>query len=120
MLSGLQKYYDPRHVARINREVTAMGGSANIITVPTRSLESIFDEHDVKHVHYLSIDTEGAEFAVIKSINFDKVFIDVIDFENNYGDTCHPIIEYLMRRNYRLLKYGSDIFMIHTNSQFRK
>ena len=29
----------------------------------------------------MSVDVEGAEFAVIKSINFDKVFIDVISFE---------------------------------------
>jgi hypothetical protein len=36
--------------------------------------------HNISHIHYLSIDVEGAEFEVIKSINFDKVFIDVIGF----------------------------------------
>jgi FkbM family methyltransferase len=120
MLSGLQKYYDPRHKARLDYEVSKYNGSATIINVKTRSLESIFNEHNVKHVHYMSIDTEGAEFAVIKSINFDKVFIDVIEFENNYRDASTPIINYLIEKNYRLLEYGADIFMIHNSSQFNR
>ena len=41
---------------------------------------------------------EGVEFEVIKSINFDKVFIDVIAFENNYIDKSIPIINYLFKK----------------------
>ena len=38
---------------------------------------------------YLSIYVEGTEFSVIKSIDFDKVFIHVISFENNYNDKTY-------------------------------
>ena len=72
---------------------------------------------NVKHVNYLSIDVEGAEFSVIKSIDFDKVFIDVIEFENNYDDIL-PIIEYLVKKGYVLLHKSHDIFMINENSIF--
>ena len=70
-------------------------------------------------MNYLSIDVEGAEFAVIKSIDFDSVFIDVIGFENNYNDTSIPIVEYLSAKGYNLLYTSMDIFMIHKNSKFK-
>ncbi len=95
MISGLKDHYDPRHFNRLNRENIQMGSSTEIINVNTRRIESICDEYNVKHINYLSIDVEGAEFDVIKSINFDKVFIDVIGFENNYDDVSIPIIKYL-------------------------
>lgn len=118
MLSGIVDNLDPRHVARINREIHIMGGSSNTVIVPSKRIETICDEHNIKHVHYLSIDVEGGEFNVIKSINFDKVFIDIIDFENNYNDVSAPIIEYLKNKGYSILKYADDIFMIHKDSQF--
>ena len=33
------------------------------------------------HVDYLSIDTEGGEPEILKSIDYDKFAIDVIDVE---------------------------------------
>jgi FkbM family methyltransferase len=119
MISGLKAHYDPRHAARLNRELAAHNGSSHVIVVPTRTLASIFDEHAISRVNYLSIDVEGAEFSVIRSINFDKVFIDVIGFENNYRDTSIPIITYLQTKGYAMLNHRSqDIFMIHRDSQF--
>ena len=61
---------------------------------------------------------EGAEFEVIRSIHFDKVFIDVIGFENNYNDSSDPIIRYLVDKNYVVIRVSTDIFMIHRDSVF--
>lgn len=118
MLSGLKDCYDPRHFQRLNKEINRDGGYYNVISVETKKLEDICDEYKINHVHYLSIDVEGAEFEVIKSINFDKVFIDVIEFENNYKDTYGKIVDYLKEKGYVLLIVSSDIFMIHSNSTF--
>jgi FkbM family methyltransferase len=119
MLSGLKECYDSRHLDRINRENTHIGGKSTIIQVPTLRLETVFNTHKIKHVHYLSIDVEGAEFSVIKSINFDTVYIDVIGFENNYTDVSRDIMAYLQSKGFRLLASGTDIFMINRTSQFR-
>ena len=81
-------------------------------------MENIFDENNLTHINYLSIDVEGAEFEVIKSINFDKIFIDVIAFENNYDDKSIPIVEYLGGKGYIFIYKIIDIFMIHVNSKF--
>lgn len=118
MLSGLKNQYDPRHFNRLDRENKHHGSSTEIINVPTKKLETICDENNITHVHYLSIDVEGAEFEVIKSINFDKVFIDVIEFENNYSDKSVEIVEYLESKNYSVIHQSMDIFMKHRDSQF--
>lgn len=118
MISGIKDTFDSRHLQRLQRENKQNGSSTTVIKVNTRKLETIFDTHHISTVNYLSIDVEGAEFEVIKSINFDKVFIDVIGFENNYPDTSNPIITYLENKNYVVMHQSLDIFMINNRSMF--
>jgi FkbM family methyltransferase len=119
MLSGIKDTFDKRHLNRLEYENKQMGSTTEVVKVNTKKLETIFDENNVSHVNYLSIDVEGGEFEVILSINFDKVFIDVIGFENNYNDTSIPIIKYLQTKNFVLINYKSyDIFMINEKSTF--
>lgn len=118
MLSGIIDNYDKRHLERLKNENIEHLGNTHIIKVNTKKLETIFDESKMTHINYLSIDVEGAEFEVIKSINFDKVFIDVIGFENNYMETSIPIIKYLENKGFELDKIATDIFMINHKSQF--
>jgi len=120
MLSGIKNTYDKRHFNRLQKELEEFGGNSKIINVKTKKLETIFKENNYSHVNYLSIDVEGAEFEVIKSINFEKVFIDVISFENNYKDTSIPIISYLKNKNFEIIKNTHDIIMINKKSQFYK
>jgi FkbM family methyltransferase len=118
VISGIKNFYDFRHFQRLINENNIYNSTTQIINVTTKRLETIFDEYKISHVNYLSIDVEGAEFEVIKSINFDKVFIDVIGFENNYHDKSIPIINYLIDNNFYILQFSADIFMIHKNSKF--
>jgi len=121
MISGIKSNFDPRHLQRLYNENIQMGSSTEIIKVNTKKLETIFDENNISHINYLSIDVEGAEFEAIKSINFDKVFIDIINFENNYNDVSVPIIKYLEEKGYiQLHKESVDIFMMHKQSIFYK
>jgi FkbM family methyltransferase len=120
MISGLKSHYDKRHLDRLNHENTLSSSSSEIITVNTKTIETICEYHNIKHINYLTIDVEGAEFDVIKSINFNKVFIDVITFENNYDDLSTPIIKYLENNGFRMIRKAFDIFMVHQNSTFMK
>ena len=120
MISGLKDNFDPRHLQRLEFENRQMGSTTEIIKVATKTLETIFEENNIRYVNYLSIDVEGAEFEVIKSINFDKVFIDVIGFENNYDDISVPIVKYLENKNYIVNHKSLDIIMINKNSIFYK
>lgn len=120
MISGLKHTFDSRHMNRLQTENRMKGSTTQLIKVDTKKLETLFDDNKVTHINYLSIDVEGAEFEVIKSINFNKVFIDVIEFENNYNDVSIPIIKYLEDNNYITIHKSNDIFMIHKNSIFLK
>jgi len=120
MISGLKNNYDPRHYKRLEKDNKEMNSKTEIINVNTKRIETICDKYNIKHINYLSIDVEGAEFDVIKSINFDKVFIDVIGFENNYNDISVEIIKYLETFNYIEIHRTMDIFMINKNSSFYK
>lgn len=121
MLSGLKSEYDARHVNRIQGELSTMGGSSDVVLVDTKRIETICDIHNITHIHYLSIDIEGGEMKALQSINFSKVFIDVIGFENNYPDTQSIPITFLKENGYLLLPHHvADIFMIHKDSEFLK
>ena len=113
-LAGLVDHYDQRHLSRIHNEISALGGQANVIPVHTISIESLLERFGIRHIDYMSVDVEGGEMAVLQSINFDKVRIDVIDFEDNYTDISTPIVTFLKKNGYVFhTKLGGDIIMVH-------
>lgn len=118
MISGIKSLYNIRHIKRLARDNRRCQGKTKTIKVPTKRMETILDDCGIKIINYLSVDVEGAEFEVIKSINFDKVFIDIIDFENNYDDLSKPIVDYLSAVGYKIILRASDIIMINEKSQF--
>jgi FkbM family methyltransferase len=102
MLSGILESYDPQHLDRIKKETEKYGGKATIIDIPCFTLNSICSKHNISHINFLSIDTEGNEYDILSSINFDFLKIDVICIENNYKNT--NIFKLLTSRNYILVK----------------
>lgn len=102
LLSGVYDKYDPRHVARINSELVSHGGSKRIIEVKCYNINKILHEHGVTHIDYLSLDTEGGELEILKSIDFETITVDVIDVENNYNDPS--MRRFLEDKGYKLVK----------------
>ena len=37
-----------------------------------------------KNINYISIDTEGTEYEIIKELNFEKFYPEIITIEHNY------------------------------------
>jgi hypothetical protein len=60
MISGIKSNFDPRHLQRLHNENIQMGSTTEIIKVNTKKLDTIFDENNISHINYLSIDVEGA------------------------------------------------------------
>jgi FkbM family methyltransferase len=98
MLSGIKSEYDPKHLERINSEVAKHGGSINTVKIQSRRLDSILEENKITKIDYLSIDTEGSELSVLKSIDLDKYYVRVISAENNGYD--NSVREYLTNKGY--------------------
>lgn len=87
MLSGMVSTYNPKHFQRLQREIEKMGGSYVITQVPSVNINTILEQYNLKNIDYISIDTEGSEFEILKSIDFDKINIYTLSVENNYKDS---------------------------------
>lgn len=111
MLSGLSESYDDKHKMRINNEINSYGGEIINIKIPVFKLQTILDKNNIIDIDYCSVDTEGSEFNVIKSIDFNKTNIKIFSIENNYGDDT--IKKFLEEKGYILYKkiQWDDIFI---------
>lgn len=86
-LSGIIDNYNLRHRERIERELHHPENNGNeVIQVPTIPMRDLLKKHNIRHVDFCSIDTEGSELDIIQSIDFDQCQIDVLIIENNYND----------------------------------
>jgi FkbM family methyltransferase len=107
MYSGIIDDYDPRHIERINNEIEIFGGAKEIIEVQCISFDDLTEKYKIDKVDLLSIDIEGGEEKIIKSIDFSKIYIDVIIIENNFND--NGMRDYLKNKGYCLVtKLGKD------------
>ena len=67
--------------------------------------------HAYTFIDYLSIDTEGSELDIIKSIDFKTIKIKVIGVENNYQDPA--LLNFLKTKGYDfLIRIGVDDFFM--------
>lgn len=82
MYSGLVDNYDERHRQFINNY--AQGGQR--LKVKVRRLGDILDESGIRCIDYMSIDTEGSEIKIIRSLDWTRFDVDVVSIENNYQD----------------------------------
>lgn len=107
MLSGIIENYDPQHWKRVQWEISQNGGHSEIINVKCYDLTQLLLENKIYHVDYLSIDTEGGEFGILKSIDFSCIDIDVIEVENN--GFREPFKEFLEPLGYKkICELGPD------------
>ena len=83
-----------------------------IISISSLKAENIFSSFDIKHIDYLSIDIEGSEFEALKSIDFNKVTIDVMSIESYPAKPLYH--DYLEEKGYKCLgMIGYDYIYIH-------
>jgi FkbM family methyltransferase len=71
-----------------------------LIRVETRTFQQILEEAEAPfHIDYLSIDTEGNEYDILKSVNLNQYTFGVIDVEHNYEDVKRSNIRSLLESN---------------------
>lgn len=93
-LSSISEYADKDSWAETRR-----GGS--IYKVKTISLLDMLNKYDApKEIGYLSIDTEGSEYDILKAYDFSRMF-RLITVEHNYTNQREKIYELLTLKGYR-------------------
>jgi FkbM family methyltransferase len=101
-LSGLLCEQKSQHLNRIFNELLLYGDSVSIIEVQTITFDSLMKKYKRTEIDYLSLDTEGSEFSILKTIDFNKYNIKAISVENNYGGDY--VQKYLMTFDFRKIK----------------
>ena len=112
MLSGLVSKMHRRHKNRTLREQSLYSGDSHVIEVESKTLNHFCDEQNLSEVDLLLIDVEGAEVSIIRSIDFERVKINIICIERNFSSRY--VLQRLSKSGFmRLLKVGSDDIYIH-------
>lgn len=98
MLSGLVNKYDHKHLARIDNEIRMFGGSKKEVEVDCYLLSDLLKKNDFKKIDFCSIDVEGAELDILKTINFENFEFDIFTIENNTGTSV--IRKFMQEKGY--------------------
>lgn len=111
--SGLKDKYDYRH-EKIVKTYALPTAEKIEIKIKTTTLKELCYKYNINHIDYCSIDTEGGELDIIKSIKDSKITIDVISIENNFNDK--KIRKYLKTINFLFItKIGCDEIYVSKN-----
>ena len=85
--------------------------------VTSISLEDLLDEHQApRAIDYISVDTEGSEYEILKSFNFDKYRFRVITCEHNFSENEEKLISLMEDNGYINImrkQTGWDAWFIH-------
>ncbi len=105
--SGL-KTYSPKYLGKkrtkeyISQPELHWGEKSFLYKVKARTLNSILDQSRApSEIDFLSIDTEGAEFEVIKGVNFKKYRFKYILVESNY---LFKLKKFLASKHYKYVR----------------
>ena len=71
--------------------------NSNTIEVETISLNNLIEENaSESNIDYISIDTEGSEYEILKDFNFKKYNVEIFTVEHNFVEKKRDLIFALM------------------------
>jgi FkbM family methyltransferase len=92
--STLSKFSDSDHHKKLRQK-------KRTYQVSTIGLEDLLHFHGApKNISYLSVDTEGSEFEILKDFNFSLFSFDFISVEHNFSDNREAIHSLLVKVGY--------------------
>jgi FkbM family methyltransferase len=112
-MNGLKKHYrdDKAYQSFLKKH------SPEVINVDVIPFNTLANKHNINHIDFFVIDVEGAEFEVVKGINFNNTSVSYFLIE----DPSKELHKYLKNKNYRVIgKTKSDVMFAHKDSPFLK
>ena len=92
MLSGIKKY--------INHHSNTVNSNKNKkeILLKTLTMKTLFKKYKKeisipKYIDYMSLDTEGSEYEILKGFDFKNYTVGLIDIEHNYEEPRRSYIK---------------------------
>jgi FkbM family methyltransferase len=89
LLSGISKHIDEHR--------TTVDANKTMIEVQTISLLDVLDKAKApSFIEYMSLDTEGSEFEILKNFDFERYTFGLIDIEHNFIEPRRTNIKNLL------------------------
>ena len=113
MLSGFSDFFSDEQLLRIEKELSEeKNSSTEIIEIQTYSLNDLLKVKQTNKIDYCSIDTEGGEFNILKTINFDENYFSTLSIEDNYDSK--EVIDYMKSKGFEFqFLWKADLFFIN-------
>ncbi|XP_059472292.1 uncharacterized protein LOC132194805 [Neocloeon triangulifer] len=98
-----------------NPNESKAGGYVNITCIP---FNTFVDVLELKHIDYFSLDVEGNELEILRTIDFKKFTIDVMVVEHlNVGNKYDGILQIMKENGFTLVsKTRLDLTFIHNGT----
>jgi hypothetical protein len=94
-LSAITEFAEPNSHGLLKRTTSSY-------EVETISLQDLLVAHGApKYIEFLSIDTEGSEFEILKNFDFQSYRFGAICVEHNFADTREKINGLLLANGYQ-------------------
>jgi FkbM family methyltransferase len=113
MLSGLVDHYNQDHIARINKEIEQQNQEFEYIDVVCSTFDREVSE---TNIDILSLDTEGSELSILKSIDFSKYNIKIMIIEYNYHNP--ELLQLLNDNNFEILQHCGCLDLVVKNKNY--
>ena len=90
--------------------------NAKKIKLKSYCLNHLLDKFKIKKIDYLSLDTEGNEYDILKKFNFNKYQVKIITVEHNFTKNRNKIKKIMLKNNYvrkfKYLSYMDDWYVL--------
>ncbi len=121
MLSGIKSEYSINHVGLLNFIATQTNYEHKNTTIEVDCLDinRILKERNIKNIDYISLDTEGSEFSILKGIDFSRIYCETLTVENTYND--YNIINYMMQNGFTrvaVLGKEDDVYINNMSKRY--
>jgi len=92
------------------------------INIKSVTFDMLMNKYDKGYIDFMSIDVEGSELEILKSINFEKYKFGLITVENNQrGKKEEQLKPFMKTKGYKaLLNVGVDILFIPMDTEVGK
>jgi len=107
--TGLTLDFDIAHNGQLQSGISSdiiegwkpfVDSNKSTIKVQTLLLTELLDQNNAPtFIEYLSLDTEGSEYEILKNFNFNKYIFGLIDVEHNYEELRRSKIRELLLAN---------------------
>lgn len=94
--SGLENHLDS-----IDYNVNKSFSTINVLTISLNDLLDLYSAPE--SIDYISLDTEGSEYEILKSFDFEKYNVKCFTVEHDNGENQKQIENLLLSKGYRLV-----------------